>query len=118
VACTYTTGTWGACDATGTQTRTVTASPAGCTGTAPASSQSCTPPAPTNPVTSANIVSSCTTCHGLYSNNTVFKAGGYGKTGATSATWLTTVNNMVGMGASLAPGTTAQNYADYLANSP
>ena len=48
----------------------------------------------------------------------MFKAGGYSKTGATSAQWLSTVNSMVGMGATLAPGTTAQNYADYLANVP
>jgi hypothetical protein len=57
-------------------------------------------------------------CHGLTSNNTVFKAGGYSKSGATSAQWLSTVNSMVGMGATLAPGTTAQNYADFLANAP
>jgi mono/diheme cytochrome c family protein len=41
-ACTYTTGAWGACQSNSTQTRTVTAAPAGCTGTPPASSQSCT----------------------------------------------------------------------------
>ncbi len=41
-ACTYTTGAWGACQPSSTQTRTVTAAPAGCTGTPPASSQSCT----------------------------------------------------------------------------
>ena len=70
-------------------------------------------------MTSANIVSSCTGCHGLTSNTTVFKSGGYSKTGATSAQWLTTVNSMVtGQGATLAPGTTAQNYADYLAGVP
>jgi hypothetical protein len=48
----------------------------------------------------------------------VFKAGGYSKTGASSATWLSSVNSMVNMGATLAPGTTAQNYADFLANAP
>lgn len=39
--CTYTTGPWSTC-VNGTQTRTVTASPAGCTGTPPPSSQPCT----------------------------------------------------------------------------
>jgi hypothetical protein len=48
----------------------------------------------------------------------VFKSGGYTVTGRTSAQWLSTVNSMVSMGASLAPGTTAQNYADYLAGVP
>src|SRR6185369_12676631 len=42
VACTYTTGAWGACQSNGTQTRTVSASPSGCTGTPPATSQACT----------------------------------------------------------------------------
>ena len=113
------------CPASGQQTQTVTAVPAGCTGTPPGTQPpttvSCTPPPPpppTNPVTSANIVSSCTGCHGLTSNTTVFKSGGYTVTGRSSAQWLTSVNNMVGLGASLAPGTTAQNYADYLANAP
>ncbi|MFL5270808.1 MAG: c-type cytochrome [Anaeromyxobacteraceae bacterium] len=41
-ACTYTTGAWGACQSNGTQTRTVSASPSGCTGTPPATSQACT----------------------------------------------------------------------------
>ena len=41
-ACSYTLGAWSACQANGTQTRTVTSFPAGCTGTTPASSQSCT----------------------------------------------------------------------------
>ena len=39
--CTYTTGPWSACT-NGTQTRTVTATPSGCTGTPPPSSQPCT----------------------------------------------------------------------------
>jgi hypothetical protein len=125
-ACTYTPPTctsftysaWGACQSNGTQTRTVSASsPASCTGGTPVLSQSCTYTAP-NPVTAANVVSSCTSCHGLTSNTTVFKSGGYTVTGRTSAQWLSTVNSMVSMGASLAPGTTAQNYADYLAGVP
>lgn len=116
-ACTYTYSAWGACQPNGTQTRTVTSSsPAGCTGT-PTLSQSCPYTAP-NPVTFQNVVSSCTGCHGLTSNTTVFRAGGYSITGRSAAQWLTTVNNMVGLGATLAPGTTAQNYADYLANAP
>jgi len=41
-ACTYTSGAWGACQVNGTQTRTVTAAPAGCTGTPPATTQACT----------------------------------------------------------------------------
>jgi hypothetical protein len=114
----FTYSAWGACQPNGTQTRTVsTSSPTGCTGGTPVLSQTCTYTAP-NPVTSANIVSSCTGCHGLTSNTTVFRSGGYTVTGRSAAQWLTTVNNMVGLGASLAPGTTAQNYADYLANVP
>ena len=116
-ACTYTYSAWSTCSASGTQTRTVlTTSPAGCTGT-PVLSQACTPPA-ANPVTPAMVVSSCTSCHGLTSNTTVFRSGGYAVTGRTASQWLTTVNNMVALGSTLAPGTTAQNYADYLANVP
>ncbi|HSB21388.1 MAG TPA: hypothetical protein VLD85_15370 [Anaeromyxobacteraceae bacterium] len=116
-ACTYTYSAWSACSMSGTQTRTVlSASPAGCTGT-PVLSQTCTPPV-TNPVTFSMVVSSCTSCHGLTSNTTVFKSGGFTVTGRSASQWLTTVNNMVGLGTTLAPGTTAQNYADYLANVP
>jgi hypothetical protein len=69
-------------------------------------------------VTQANVVASCTGCHGLTSNTTVFKTGGYSISGRSSAQWLMTVNSMVMLGAQLAPGTTAQNYADYLAGVP
>jgi hypothetical protein len=74
------------------------------------------PPPPPNPVTHANIVASCTGCHGLTSNGVVFASGGYTVTNRTAQNWLSTVNNMVGRGSTLAPGTTAQNYADFLAN--
>jgi hypothetical protein len=50
-ACTYTAGPWSECIG-GTRTRTVTASPAGCVGTPPASSEPCTvepPPPPPEP---------------------------------------------------------------------
>jgi cytochrome c553 len=114
----FTYSAWSTCSAGGTQTRTVVSSaPAGCTGGNPVLSVSCTyvPPV-TNPVTTANIVSSCTGCHGLVSNTTTFRSGGYSKTGASAATWLSSVNSMInGQGVSLAPGTTAQNYADFLA---
>jgi len=123
-ACTYVAPTctsftysgWGTCT-NGTQTRTIaTSSPTGCTGGTPAAlSQSCTSP---STVTLANVTSSCTGCHGLTVNTTVFKSGGYKVTGRTSSSWLSTVNSMVGMGASLASGTTAQNYADFLAALP
>lgn len=117
-ACTYTYSAWSACSMSGTQTRTVlSATPAGCSGT-PVLSQSCTPPPPPNPVTFSMVVSSCTSCHGLTSNTTVFKSGGFTVTGRSASQWLTTVNNMVALGTTLAPGTTAQNYADYLANVP
>ncbi len=116
-ACTYTYSAWSACSAGGTQTRTVlTTSPAGCIGT-PVLSQACTPPV-TNPATEAMVVSSCTGCHGLTSNTTVFRSGGYTVVGRSASQWLTSVNQMVALGASLAPGTTAQNYADYLATVP
>jgi hypothetical protein len=60
--CTYTYDTWSACQADGTQTRTVvTSSPAGCTGGTPVLSQACTfVPA----CTLATAVASCSTCHG------------------------------------------------------
>jgi hypothetical protein len=51
-------------------------------------------------------------------NTTVFKSGGYTVTGRTASSWLSTVNSMVNKGASLASGTTAQNYADFLAAQP
>ena len=41
--CTYTYSGWGTCQANGTQSRTYTATPEGCTGT-PVTSQTCTPP--------------------------------------------------------------------------
>lgn len=115
--CTYTYSAWGACQPDGTQSRTViSAAPAGCTGT-PRLSQSCTYSAP-NPVTFSMVVSACTSCHGLTSNTTVFKSGGYTVTGRTAANWLTTVHNMVALGTRLPAGTTEQNFADYLANVP
>ncbi len=113
-SCTYTYAAWGTCGSNGMQSRTVVSStPAGCTGT-PVLSQSCTPPV-TNPVTFAGVVSACTSCHGLTSNTTVFKAGGYTVSGRSAAGWLSTVNNMVGIGSGLPPGATAQQTADYLA---
>jgi mono/diheme cytochrome c family protein len=116
--CTYTYNPWGDCQQDDTQTRTVaTATPAGCTGT-PLLTQSCVyvPPQPT--VTLAQVTASCTGCHGLTSNTTVLRSGGYTVTGRTAADWLTTVNSMVRLGASLASGTTAQDYADFLAGLP
>ncbi|MGC1455581.1 MAG: hypothetical protein WA946_10390, partial [Nitrospirota bacterium] len=119
-ACTYMYNPWGACQSDNTQARTVaTLSPSGCTGT-PVLSQSCTytlPPVTT--VTAANVTSSCTVCHGLTSNSTVFMSGGYTISGRTATDWLTTVNNMIGLGASLTPaGVTAQDYANFLAAQP
>ena len=113
----FTYSSWSAC-MNGMQTRTVvSAMPAGCSGGSPVTSQTCTAGTP-NPVTFADVVTSCTSCHGLTSNTTVFKAGGYTVSGRSAAAWLTTVNNMVRLGTTLAPGTTAQNYADYLATAP
>ena len=113
-SCTYTYSAWGTCGSNGMQSRTVMSStPAGCTGT-PMLSQSCTPPV-TNPVTFAGVVSACTSCHGMTSTPTVFRAGGYTVSGRSAAGWLSTVNNMVGIGSGLPPGATAQQTADYLA---
>jgi uncharacterized protein YceK len=112
----FTYSAWGTCT-NGTQTRTIaTSSPTGCTGGTPAAlSQSCTS---SSTVTKANITSSCTGCHGLTVNTTVFKSGGYTVTGRSASNWLTSVNSMVKKGASLASGTTAQDYADFLAALP
>ena len=118
--CTYMYNPWGACQSDNTQTRTVaTSSPSGCTGT-PVLSQSCTSvPPPVTAVTVATVTSSCTGCHGLTSNSTIFKSGGYSVSGRTATDWLTTVNNMIGLGASLTPaGVTAQDYANFLAAQP
>lgn len=76
------------------------------------------PPSGGTAVSSDNVVASCTACHGLTSNTTVFKAGGYTKTGLTSDQWLAIISDMISMGAQLAPGTSAQGYADYLAGVP
>ena len=118
-ACTYLYNPWGACQSDSTQARTVaTSSPSGCTGT-PVLSQSCTYTPPVTTVTAASVASSCTGCHGLTSNSVVFKSGGYTVSGRTAADWLTTVNNMMGLGASLTPaGVTAQDYANFLAAQP
>ncbi len=117
-ACTYTYSAWGACQSNSTQIRNLlTSSPAGCTGT-PVLSQSCTYTPPTPTLTLAQVQSSCTACHGLTVNTTVLKSGGYTVTGRTATTWLSTVNTMVGFGASLASGTTAQDYANFLATLP
>ena len=117
-ACTsFTYSAWGACQSNSTQTRTVaTSSPTGCTGGSPVLSQSCTYTPPPTTLTLAQVTATCTACHGLTDNGTVLKSGGYTVTGRTSSAWLTTVNNMIGQGASLAAGATAQNYADFLAN--
>ncbi len=117
-ACTYTYSAWGACQSNSTQTRNLlTSSPAGCAGT-PLLSQSCTYTPPTPTLTLAQVTSSCTMCHGLTVNTTVLKSGGYTVTGRTATTWLSTVNSMVSKGASLASGTTAQDYANFLATLP
>ncbi len=116
--CTYTYSGWGTCQSNGTQTRTtLTSSPAGCTGT-PILSQTCTYIPPVSTLTLAQVTSSCTSCHGLTVNTTVLKSGGYSVTGRTAAVWLTTVNRMVGYGTRLASGTTAQDYANFLAALP
>ena len=93
-------------------------SPAGCTGGSPVLSQTCTYVPPTPTITNAQVTSSCTGCHGLTVNTTVFKSGNYTITGRNAATWLTTVNRMVGYGSSLPAGATAQDLANYLATVP
>jgi len=116
--CTYTYSAWGACQSSNTQTRNLlTTSPAGCAGT-PTLTQSCLYSPPTATLTLAQATASCTSCHGLTVNTTVLKSGGYTITGRTAATWLTTVNTMVGLGARLTSGTTAQDYANFLATLP
>lgn len=116
-SCTYTYSAWGTCQSNGTQTRTATTSPAGCTGT-PILSQTCTYVPPASTLTLAQVTSSCTGCHGMTVNTTVLKSGGYTTIGRTATTWLSTVNRMVGYGTTFAPGTTAQDYANFLAALP
>ena len=109
----FTYSAWGACQSNSTQTRTVaTSSPTGCIGGSPVLSQSCTYTPPST-LTLAQVTTSCTRCHGLTVNNIVLKSGGYTVTGRTASAWLTAIT---GMGASLAPGTTLQDYANFLAN--
>ncbi len=115
--CIFTYSDWGACQPDSTQSRTVlTQGPSGCTGL-PVLVQACvyTPPVP---VTLRDVVMSCTGCHGLTVNTTVLRSGDYTVIGRDSATWLLTVNSMVGQGAKLTAGTTAQGYADFLATLP
>jgi len=109
------------CPTSGSQTRTVLSSaPAGCTGGTPALTQTCTPPPPANPVTLANVTTTCTACHGLTVNTTVFKSGGYSSSGRTSAQWVTSLQGMLGASwtPSVPAGATLQNYADFLATVP
>ncbi len=63
VCATFTYSAWGACQADGTQTRTVlSSSPAGCTGGTPATTQACTY---TQPLDGAALYGTyCARCHG------------------------------------------------------
>ncbi|HTG02422.1 MAG TPA: hypothetical protein VK654_17705 [Nitrospirota bacterium] len=117
-ACTYvpptctsfTYSAWGACT-NNTQTRTVVTSlPAGCSGGSPVLSQSCT----SNPVTMSTVQSTCTQCHGLTVNTTVFKSGGFSVSGRTASAWVTALTGMFSPPA----GTTVQNFADFLITVP
>jgi hypothetical protein len=75
------------------------------------------PPPVTNPVTLANVTTTCTACHGLTVNTTVFKSGGYSASGRNSAGWVSSLQGMLGSGwtPSVPAGATLQNYADFLA---
>ncbi len=100
---------WGTCS-NGTQTRTVLSSlPAGCTGGTPALSQSCTS---SSALTLAQVTTSCTRCHGLTVNGIVLATGGYTVSGRSASAWVSAIT---GMGATLAPGTTLQDYGNFLA---
>jgi hypothetical protein len=108
-ACTYMYNPWGACQSDSTQTRTVaTSSPSGCTGT-PALSQSCMS---SSTLTLAQVTASCTQCHGLTVNGVVLAPGGHTVSGRTASAWVSAIT---GMGAALAPGTTLQDYGNFLA---
>ena len=122
VACTsftYSALTPAVCPSSGQQTRTVTSSaPAGCTGGTPVLTVACTyvPPV-TNPVTLADVTTTCTACHGLTVNTTVFQSGGYSASGRNSAGWVSSLQGMLGSSwkPSVPAGATLQNYADFLA---
>ena len=75
------------------------------------------PTAPST-LTLDQVKASCTGCHGLTVNTTVLKSGGHTIIGKQQNVWLTTVNTMVGYGCQLANGTTAQDYANFLAVLP
>jgi mono/diheme cytochrome c family protein len=63
----FTYSTWGACQANGTQTRTIlSSSPSGCTGGSPVLSQACTPPAPDG---AALYTQTCAGCHGALASS-------------------------------------------------
>jgi hypothetical protein len=51
-------------------------------------------------------------------NTTVLKTGGYTVVGRSANNWLSTVDSMMGMGATLAAGTSDQDYANFLAGLP
>jgi hypothetical protein len=113
--CTFTYDAWGPCQPDNSQTRNVlSSSPADCTGL-PFVTQYCIY---TPPLSLSQVIPSCTMCHGLTVNNTVLGPGGYTVIGRSSTDWLTTVNTMVGLRAKLAPGYTAQDYANFLAGLP
>lgn len=116
---TYSALTPAVCPASGQQTRTVASSaPAGCTGGTPVLTVACTyvPPV-TNPVTLANVTTTCTACHGLTVNTTVFGSGGYSSSGRNAAGWVSSLQGMLGSSwkPSVPAGATLQNYADFLA---
>jgi hypothetical protein len=114
----FTYSTWGTCQSNNTQTRSIaTSSPAGCTGGTPVLSQACTYVPPVT-VTVSNVTNSCTVCHGLTVNSTVFKAGGHTVTGRNANGWMSTMNAHASRGVVLAPGTTFQDYANFLATVP
>lgn len=86
----FTYGPWGACDASGTQTRTVLKSaPAGCTGGAPVTSQPCVYVPPTPACGSCHAIPPATGQHafhvGLYACSTCHGAG-YSATSVNAAT--------------------------------
>jgi hypothetical protein len=121
-ACVYTYDAWGACWLNNMQTRTMlTTTPSGCIGT-PLLSQSCVYTPPPSTLTLAEVTATCTACHGLQVNTTMLAIDSpysfYIVTGRTAFDWWSTVYGMTGQGAVLAPGTTIEDYANFLAALP
>ena len=114
-AASFTYSAWGTCQSNSTQTRTVsTSSPSGCTGGTPVRVTILHLHAAFN----AYAGSGDNVMHKVprsYREHDRVKSGGYKVSGRTASAWVSAIT---GMGATLASGTTLQDYGNFLAALP